>query len=122
MAKPLPIARPRAGAEHRGGANPGEGAEPPPVACSLTAAELPARQADMRAIGRRWLVSAGERELRFRPEARAALERIVAAEADCCGFMTLGLSEENGALSLRVSGPPEADPIVAELMAAFAND
>ena len=97
-------------------------AEPLPIACTLTAAELPERLGEMRAIGRDALVAVRERELRFRLEARERLEQVVAAEAECCSFMTLALTEENGELLLSIDAPAEAQPVVHELVAAFAND
>jgi hypothetical protein len=95
--------------------------EPLPIACTLTAAELPERLAEMRAVGREALIAAGERELRFRPQARERLEAIVAAEAECCSFMTLALGEANGELLLTVEAPPGAEPVVRELVAAFSG-
>ena len=98
--------------------------KPLPIACTLGASELPERLAEMRALGRDALISAGEHELRFRasPGVRERLERLVAAEAACCSFMTLELVDENGEHLVRVAAPPEAEPVVRELIAAFSND
>jgi hypothetical protein len=101
----------------------------PPIACSLGAAELPARLAEMRAVGRLALraVEAGDSRavLRFgaAPGVRARLDAIVAAEARCCSFLTMTLAAEAGdddALVLTIEAPPEAAPILRELLAAFS--
>ena len=99
-------------------------AEQLPIACTLTADELPERLGEMRAIGRDALIAAGERGLRFRadPGVRERLEALAAAEAECCAFMTLAVTEENGELVLSIDAPPDAEPVVHELVAAFAND
>jgi hypothetical protein len=94
---------------------------PLPIACTLTADQLPARLAEIRAIGREALIEAGDRELRFRPEARARLEAVVAAEAECCSFMALSLGEASGELVLRVDAPPEAEAVAREFVAAFTE-
>ena len=95
-----------------------------PIACSLDAAAMGERLAEMRAIGSDALVSAVPGVLRFRPgpETRARLERIVAAEAECCAFLDLALEDEPGALRLTIAGPEGAEPIVAGMVAAFAGE
>jgi hypothetical protein len=120
-----------------------------PLACSLDAASMADRLAEMRAIGRDAFLSAdkwagfvshgltnpahiaaeGEssggrrRVLRFRPgaETRRRLERIVAAEAECCPFLGLELREEPGALALAISAPEGAEPVVDGLVEAFSS-
>ena len=98
----------------------------PPIACTLTEAERPARRAQMTAIARD-LVSADVHEahavLRFRPAA-ATRERVaafVAAESRCCAFLRMELREDPDALTLTIDGPPGSEPVVAELVAAFAR-
>ena len=61
--------------------------------------------------------------LRFRatPGIRRRLAAIVAAEAECCAFLSLSLHEANGELLLEVSAPPDAEPVAAELARAFAG-
>ena len=96
-----------------------------PIACSLGAAELPARLAEIRSIGRSSLLSADEDgELRFRddPETRARLAAIVEAESRCCSFLRFELTERDGELLLRIDAPDEARPIARELSRAFAAD
>jgi hypothetical protein len=96
-----------------------------PIACSLTADELPARLADMEAIGRDALlavVTSGRRAtLRFRSRAatRERLAAIVAAESQCCAFLKFGLVDAGDALVLSIDAPPGAEPVLDDLVAAF---
>jgi hypothetical protein len=96
-----------------------------PIACSLSAGELPARRAEMASLGRDALTSAetaGPRSvLRFRAEdgVRDRLESFVAAESECCPFFDLALHDEPGAVVLTVQAPEDAEPVLAELVAAF---
>jgi hypothetical protein len=99
-----------------------------PIACSLDAGGLAARHADLAALGRRSLLSLRGREelpavLSFRgdPETRAELERIVAAEAECCAFLDLRISGDNP-VQLSIDAPPDAAAIVQELVDAFASE
>jgi hypothetical protein len=98
----------------------------PPIACTLTEAEWPARRAEMAAIARE-LVSAeacaGGGVLRFRAGERTR-ERVAAfveAERRCCPFLTLELRDDPEALTLTVQGPPGAEPVVGELLAALGG-
>ena len=95
-----------------------------PIACTLTAAEMPARRAEMGAIARD-LVSAradaARGVLRFRPGAqtRERVAAFVAAESRCCPFLTMELCDDPEALTLTVAGPAGSEPVVRELIAAF---
>jgi hypothetical protein len=94
-----------------------------PIACSLGADELPKRLAEIRAVGADALIAAEpDGRLRFRgdPRTRARLEAIVAAERDCCAFLTFDLGEDRGELTLSIAGPPDAEPVARDLRAAFA--
>jgi hypothetical protein len=97
-----------------------------PIACSLTAAEMPGRLAEMADLGRSALLSV-ERDdtravLRFRADAEICerLAAIVAAEAKCCAFLDMTLTDEHDALVLKISAPADARPILDELVAGFA--
>lgn len=93
-----------------------------PIACSLSAADLSARLAEMKRLGQDSLLSVdGDGTLRFRPdsETRLRLEAIVAAEAECCPFLDLSLREEAGTLVLKIGAPEGAEPVVADLVDAF---
>ena len=90
----------------------------PVLACSLTAAEGAERAARWRALLDTHLLSRTAttfgRRLAFRPEAAVAgeIDALVAAERDCCPFLTLTIERFDDALILDVSGPPEPADIV----------
>ena len=96
-----------------------------PIACSLSADELPERLDAMGAVGRTGLLAverAGARAvLRFRPAARDEVAAIVAAEAECCAFLTMELREERGAVVLTIEAPADAEPVLADLISAFST-
>jgi hypothetical protein len=97
-----------------------------PIACLLGAGDLETRQAELSAIGRRSLVSVDRADgtrvvLSFNNDAetKLELERIVAAEAECCAFLELTITDGDQ-LTLTIDGPPGAAPIVDELIGAIA--
>lgn len=98
-----------------------------PIACSLSASELPERLADMSAIGSASLLGVeaddGRAVLRFRPDPPTGerLATIVAAEQECCAFLTMRLSDEPDAISLTIEAPAGAEPVLDDLVAAFAR-
>ena|SRR5215204_2066925 len=98
-----------------------------PVACSLEAGALKQRLSLISEVGAGSLISAtvdGDRHLlRFQAGAdtRRRLEAIVAGEAECCSFLDLSLTEENGQLLLSISAPGEGGPIGDELARAFSR-
>jgi hypothetical protein len=97
-----------------------------PIACSLSAAELPARLAEMNDLGRSALLGVERKGatavLRFRHggETSERLAAIVAAEARCCAFLDMTLRQTHDVLALTMSAPPDAAPVLDELVAAFA--
>jgi hypothetical protein len=97
-----------------------------PIACSLRGDELPRRLAEIAALGRAALISVergGARSLlRFQPSSanRAELERIVAAESSCCSFLRLELEDQPSATTLTIEAPPGGEPVMHELVDAFA--
>jgi hypothetical protein len=98
-----------------------------PIACSLDAGDLVKRQDELAMLGRRDLLSVRGRGglpvvLSFNgsAETRAQLERIVAAEAECCPFLDLTVSGDDP-LELHIDAPPDAAPVVNELVDAFAS-
>jgi hypothetical protein len=99
-----------------------------PIACTLTAAEMRKRLAEIRAIGRAALVSAeatgSEAVLRFRlgADTRGRLRAVVAAESECCAFLGFDLSEEPEALVLAIRAPDGGEPVLQELIAAFGEE
>lgn len=98
-----------------------------PIACSLSAAEMSARLAEMAAVGSQALLSAATDDrgavLRFRAGAdiRGRLAAVVAAEAQCCAFLDLELRDEADAVTLTVTAPAGAEPVLADLVAAFGT-
>ena len=95
-----------------------------PLACSLDAPALEQRLAEMRELGRDALLAwepGGVLRFRATPDTRRRLERIVAAEAECCAFLGLELCEEQGELRLTVSAPEGAEPVASGLVEAFAG-
>jgi hypothetical protein len=96
-----------------------------PIACSLSADELPARLAEMRSIGKNALVGlTPEGALRFRADAktRARLDAIVAAESQCCSFLRFELAEAGSELVLSMTAPEGAEPLARDLVDAFAAE
>ncbi|HEY7622628.1 MAG TPA: hypothetical protein VH834_22845 [Solirubrobacteraceae bacterium] len=89
-----------------------------PVVCSLTAAAAADRAARWRSLLDDSLVDAGPiaggRRLAFRsaPRLAAELDELVAAERDCCPFLTLTVARDGGRVILDVVAPPEAAAIV----------
>jgi hypothetical protein len=97
----------------------------PQIACSLSAAELPKRFAEMAAIGRDSLLSVSpEGVLRLRGDraTRERLQDIIAAESACCSFLGFDLREDAGELVLAVTAPEGAEPLAFDLVSAFAGD
>jgi hypothetical protein len=98
----------------------------PPIACTLTAAERRARHDEMAALARD-LVCADAQEsravLRFRPAGgtRERVAAFAAAESRCCPFLRMELHDDPGALTLTIDGPPGAQPVIGELVAALAR-
>ena len=96
-----------------------------PIVCSLSAAELPKRPAEMSTVGHAGLLAAeidGARAvLRFRAEAATQLATIVAAEAECCAFLSMKLDDVPAGIRLIIEGPPGTEPVLHESVAAFSS-
>jgi hypothetical protein len=94
-----------------------------PIACTLTAADYAARAEATRELARSALRSreriADGARLLFEPGAdtERRLREIIAAEARCCAFLRMDLRPAADALILDVTGPAQAEPIIAELFA-----
>jgi MerR family copper efflux transcriptional regulator len=95
-----------------------------PIACSLPPAEFRTRRATIDQIARAAIVSRepidGGVRLTFTGEdaTESALRDLIAAEAECCPFLTMSLERTGDVLTLDVTGPADAQPIVAELFAS----
>jgi hypothetical protein len=98
-----------------------------PIACSLGASALEQRLIEMAEIGADRLISRetdGDRHLlRFRADAdtRRRLKEIVAAEAECCAFLDLSLSEKGGDLVLAIAAPLDGQTLADGLADAFTK-
>ena len=96
-----------------------------PIACALSADEMPGRLREIAALGREALVAvewAGPTAtLRFAPGDGVAprLDAIVAAESRCCAFLTFERTDDGDAHVLRIAAPPAGAFMVDELVAAF---
>jgi hypothetical protein len=99
-----------------------------PIACSLSATELPLRQAQMARLGRDALVGAtvAGRHAEVRFEARSGVcervERVAAAERRCCAFLTIRVEESRGEVRLIIDAPDGAELVLEELVAAFGPE
>ena len=91
------------------------------IACTLAPSEYRDRIAELSrirdgALLSRERIEAGER-LTFREDVEAELRAAIAAEAACCSFLAMRLERRGDTLLLDVTGPPEAQPVIAELFA-----
>jgi hypothetical protein len=99
-----------------------------PIACRLDAGALANRIADISDLGRSSLIDVeqGVRHavLRFvrRDRTEERLAAIVAAEGDCCGFLSLRIRDEAGALQLSIEAPEGAESILEGMVAAFRGE
>ena len=98
-----------------------------PIACTLTAAEMPKRLADIRAIGDAYLravsADASTAVLRFsaKPDARERLEAIVVAESRCCAFLEFDLEHTTEAVVLTIRAPEGGELVMHQLVEAFGG-
>jgi hypothetical protein len=99
-----------------------------PIACSLSATDLPVRLAEMAALGGAALVDACQdathAELRFAAAAagvRERVEAIVAAESQCCAFLMMRVTGEPDTIVLTIDAPEGAEPVLQELLDAFRS-
>ena len=96
-----------------------------PVACSLSAAELPDRLAEMRAIGKTSFLGAEihprRAAIRFKPGADVArrLQSMVDKETRCCSFLAMSVTDRPGAVELEIVAPDGAEPLLEDFVAAF---
>jgi hypothetical protein len=101
--------------------------EESPIACSLEAEQLRQRLDEIEAVGARGLIDhrrEGSRHLlRFNAdeEIRQRLERIVAAESQCCPFLELWLKEQDSVLLLTLAAPADGQVVAEELARAFVG-
>jgi hypothetical protein len=90
----------------------------PPIACTLSAAGMSARQSLIDALSADGLLDRKPTDdgvrvrLRDTPDIERRTRELVAAEARCCAFLTFDLRRVEGALVLDIAGPPEARPVI----------
>jgi hypothetical protein len=100
---------------------------PLPIACTLSPTDLTARGAELRALGDDGLLELSEDDgravLRFRadPDVRARIEAIVAAESECCAFLSFRLEHAADASVLTIGAANGGAEVMHELAAAFAG-
>ena len=91
-----------------------------PIACTLTGASLAERAAWLRRLGDAALIEGarhGDRlELRFRPAAADDVRELVRAERECCPFLDFRVEDAAETIGLIVTGPPEAQPVLDDLL------
>jgi hypothetical protein len=98
-----------------------------PIACSLSATALAARLSEMAALGDAALIEARTEprraELRFAAAdgVRERVDAIVAAESQCCAFLTMRIGDEPGRVALTIEAPAGAEPVLDEIVAAFGG-
>jgi len=96
-----------------------------PIACSLGAADLSQRLAEIGALGRDALVGSeiapGRAVLRFSGGVHDRVAAIAVAEAQCCPFLELRVTDEPDAVVLEIRAPADAQPVLEELAAAFSH-
>jgi hypothetical protein len=99
--------------------------DPEPIACTLGASDLRQRLDEIATLGADSLLGQeaedGVHILRFRSDeaTRHRLEQIVAAEARCCSFLDLGISERNGELLLTIATSEGGESTADALALAF---
>jgi MerR family transcriptional regulator, copper efflux regulator len=97
------------------------------LACSLTPGGARERAARWRrllddaTIARTATDRGAQVRLRSHANTAAELDALVAAEAECCPFLALSVRRSGAKLVLDVTGEPEAQAIIAELVGAPAG-
>ena len=98
-----------------------------PIACTLSADERPARLAELSAVGRQ--LSSAEVEgsravLRFTggPDTAERLAAVVAAESQCCAFLTFELADDGPNVTLTVKAPAGTEPLLHDFVGTFRGE
>lgn len=98
-----------------------------PIACALAPGKLSERLAEMTRLGAESLLevrrSGVGAELVFAEDGkvRQRLDAIVAAEAQCCAFLRMQVTEGDGVITLGVKAPDGAEIAVSEIVDAFGG-
>lgn len=95
-----------------------------PIACTLTADQVPDRVALIDALTSdallgRQPVDGGVR-WRFRdgPDVEQRVRELVALESRCCGFLRFDIGRDDSALTVDITGSADAQPVIEQLFAA----
>jgi hypothetical protein len=99
----------------------------PPIACSLNASDREQRGVLIAQLASDALI-AQERDgrslgLRFHP-GQGVEERVrqwATLEAECCPFLTMTVGASDSAVTVRIDGPPDAEPIIDAFAARVAS-
>lgn len=96
-----------------------------PIACSLAPGQLSERLAEMTQLGADALLEVRQSGVRAElvfavgGEVHQRLEAIVTAEAQCCPFLTMRVTEGDGVVTLAVAAPGGAEVALSEIVDAF---
>jgi hypothetical protein len=88
-----------------------------PIACSLTPDQIPARRRALAGLD----VAAARVTGRVAVRNESALADFVRAERECCPFLDLRVTAEDGLFVLSVTGPPDAEPLIVQLVAELRS-
>jgi hypothetical protein len=93
-----------------------------PIACTLSAGQMRERVAFVERLAADALIARTEIDggvrSRFRnsPGVEERLRELIAAEAECCAFLSFAVAHHDDELWLDVTGAPEARPVIDELL------
>jgi hypothetical protein len=94
-----------------------------PIACTLPPADVSGRLELIDALAAEALLDqrpiAGGLRARFRdaPGIDARVRGLAAAEAECCAFLRFEVAREGGAVTLDITGAPDAQPVIHRFFA-----
>lgn len=95
-------------------------AQDAPIACTLTAPELPGRMASARELGEQALVDlevADRRALLRFDGHRADVDELVAAESGCCAFFDFDVRQSGRKVELEIVTPEGGELVLRGLVA-----
>jgi hypothetical protein len=96
-----------------------------PIACTLTPGAMTDRVDWLRRLGAASLIDGerhdGKLDLRFDAAAEDEVRAWVAAERECCAFLSFDLRSSAGELRLGVDAPADAEPVLDGLLAALSG-
>lgn len=91
-----------------------------PIACTLTAAEVPDRMASARKLGEQALIDleVADRRALLRFEGhREAVDALVTAESGCCSFLDFDVRENGRQVELEIRTPEGGELVLRGLVA-----